>query len=189
MQISSTDWVSIASAAAAWVAAWLAFRSARTARQTYNLAREQERRFHPSLELYLVDAHIRRLESPLPRLYVFRIMVTNKSDAANSLKDLKLVVGHKREQGPLSNVAIPHNPGLAAYLPENHVELVNIPCGIAARTVLGGLAIFGVPQDLLRDSKVESYTLTVVDSFGHETTLEAILLREVNDVRMEKNSD
>jgi len=183
------DWVSTASAAAAWAAAWLAFRSSRTAQRAYNLALEQAQRLRPSLELYLIDAHIRRLVPPLPRLYVFRIMVTNKSDAANSLKDLKLVIEHKREHSPPSNVAIPHNPDLIVYLPENHAELVNIPCTIPARAVLGGQALFGVPKDLLGDSEIKSYTLTVVDSLGQEITVEAILLREVCDDQMEKSED
>ena len=38
------DWISVVSAAAAWAAAWHAFRSSRTAHRAYKLALERERR-------------------------------------------------------------------------------------------------------------------------------------------------
>jgi|RhiMetdeSRZDD1v2_1073273.scaffolds.fasta_scaffold77389_2 hypothetical protein len=182
------DWVSIASAAAAWIAAWIAFRSARIAQRAYNIAAEQERRLQPSLELYVVDAQIRRLDGFPSRLYIFRIIVTNKSDATNSLKELKLLIMYRGRSGGPSNVTIPHNRELAQYLPRNFGDPYSIPCTIGSRSVIGGLAIFGVPNDLVRDSIIESHMVTIVDSFGLETAIESILLHEVPDEGIEKNS-
>jgi len=169
----------IVSAVAAWIAAW-------HARRTYKLALQQESRLQPSLELYLVNGYIRRLGSPLLRLFVFRLVVTNKSDAGNSLRDLRLVIHYSREEGPPGNVTISHSPELAVSLPEGQRNPLPVPCGIAARAVVGGVAIFGVPEELLRDFRIESYMLTAVDSFGHQTEREAILLQEVRDAPVEK---
>jgi hypothetical protein len=35
-----------------------------------------------------------------------------------------------------------------------------------------------VPADLLRGSQVEAYTLQIVDTYGHRTSVEALFLQE-----------
>lgn len=145
-----TNWVAIVAALAAWVAAWQAFRSAKTARRAYQLVLEQEKRLRPSLELYLVEAHIRRIKQLGIRIYVFRIMVTNKSDAVNYLKELRLFIEHDRKLGPLSNVAIPHEPDLVEYLPQYSGDPLYIPCQIAAHAVLGDWPFSVFPKIYLK---------------------------------------
>ena len=146
----------------------------------------QETRRQPSLEIYLVNGCIRRLTDPLRRLFIFKLMITNKSDAANSLKDLQLVVHYKGKQGSPGNVTISHNPRLGTGLPEPQEDPLPIPCGIPAREVVGGVAIFGAPEELLQDFRIESYTLTALDSFGNHAEREAILLQEILDAPMDK---
>lgn len=131
------------------------------------------------LGLYIVDSHIRKLVPSESRLYLFRVMVTNKSSMNNSLKDLQLVIEYKRQQGPLSNIAISHNPDFAADLSETPKDLLRVPCQIAPHTVLGGVALFKVPEAQLRDCRIESYTLKSIDSNDLETELEVVLLQEL----------
>lgn len=183
------DWIAVVAAIAAWVAAWQAIRSSRMAKRAYNLSLEQERRLLPSLEIYLVDAYIRRLQSLKLRLYVFQIMITNKSYAGNSLRDLQLVILHGQGSESLSNVMIPHKSDLVTHLSDATQDPLQIPSPIAAHAIVGGLALFGVPDDLLRESRIESYNIKVVDSYGHETQLEAILLQERGDERVEEADD
>ncbi len=183
------DWVTVAAAAAAWVAAWQAIKSARTAKRAYSLALEQERRLLPSLEIYLVDTYIRRLETLNLRLYVFQLMITNKSYAGNSLRDIQLLIQHGQGSTPTSQVAIPHKSDLVTHLPGANQDALQIPSPIAAHAIVGGLALFDVPDDLLRESRIESYNIKVVDSYGHETQLEAILLQERGDERVEEAGD
>ncbi len=174
------DWVSVLAAAAACFAAWQAARSAKTAKQAYSLAIEQDQRHRPSLELYLVEAYIRRIDKSEERLFVFHLMVTNKSASKNSIKDLKLIIDHKRKYGPLSNVSIPHDPELNSKLNENK-DPFKIPFLIEAYSATGGIAIFRVPDDLLSGSRVESYMIKIVDNKDFESAVEAILLQEKND--------
>src|SRR6266511_1827888 len=174
--------VAVASAVAAWIAAW-------HARRTYKLALQQETRRQPWLEIYLVNGYIRRLRTPLRRLFVFKLMITNKSDAANALKDLQLVVHYRGEQGSPGNVTISHSPRLGTRLPESQEDPLPIPCRIPAREVVGGVAIFGAAEELLQDFRIESYTLTAVDSVDNHTEREAILLQEVRDVPVETIND
>ena len=138
----------------------------------------------------MVNAHVRRLRGDGSRLYVFRVMVTNKSDRPNSLKEIHLVIEHLRSQGPPSNVAVPHNPNLAAYLAGSAPEILRVPYPIPGRGVVGGVAVFKVPGEILSESRVESYTLRVTDSYSRPTELEAILLREYGDDEpVEKSAD
>ena len=176
--MEQSSWAAMVAAVAAWVAAAQAFRSARTAGRAYKLALEQERRLQPSLELYLVDAYIQRLTSPERRLCVFQITVTNKSFAGNSLKDMQLIVHCSHGQEVRSGIAIPHSQALAMYLSGGATDVLRIPSPIAAHAAVGGLALFEAPEDLFRDVRIESYTLRLVDTFGHETEREAILLQE-----------
>lgn len=52
------------------------------------------------------------------------------------------------------------------------------------------VAVFKVPGEILSESRVESYTLRVTDSYSRPTEPEAILLREYGDDEpVEKNAD
>jgi len=181
-------WVSFLAVAVACFAAWQATRSAKTAKQAYNLAIEQDQRNRPSLELYLVYAYIRRIEQSDERIFVFQLVVTNKSASRNSIKDLQLVIEHQRKKGPLSNVSIPHDPELNSKLNEKK-DPFQIPFPIEAYSATGGIAIFSVPHDLLSGSRVESYLIKIIDNKDYESEVEAILLQEKKDEQVaEKNN-
>lgn len=185
MQLQFGDWIAIAAAFAAWMAAWQAFRSSRVARSAYQLALKQEQRLQPSLEVYIVDAYIRRRTKPSRRLYVFQITISNKSSAGNSLKDLQLVVHCSRDNGPPSDIFISHKLELSEQLHLSASDLLKVPSPIDAHTVIGGLALFEVHEGVLGGSKIEAYTLKLVDTYGNETDRETILLQERNDESLE----
>ena len=183
------DWISIITALAACFAVWYAARSNRIAKQAYDLALEQDRRHRPSLDLYLVDSYTKRIEQSDERIFVFRLMITNKSASRNSIKDIQLLIEHQREVGPPSNVSIPHNPDLSNKTNENENPF-KIPFIIDSYSVIGGSAIFNVPNEIIRGSSVETYMVKIVDNKDHATELEAILLQEIDNGKManERNS-
>ena len=170
-------WIAIVSAIAAWIAALEAFRSSRMSRKAYALALQQEARLQPSLSLHLVEGEVRRLGVGAPRIYVFRVVVSNGSDASNSIREANLLVEHGRGHVP-SNLIAPHRVELMERLTGLDYEPLNLPREIAARSSLGGLVLFEVPADLLRGSQVEAYTLQIVDTYGHRTSVEALFLQE-----------
>ena len=184
------EWVSIISALGTCFAIWCAARSARIAKQAYGLALEQDQRRRPCLDLYLVDAYIERIEESDERLFVFRLMITNKSASRNSIKDILLRIEYQRGGGPLSNVSIPHDPNLKDKFKENESSLI-IPLIIDSYSVIGGSAIFKVSNKMIRGSYVETYIVTIIDNSGQATEVETILLQETNNDKMAKgeNSD
>lgn len=192
-EILTMEWVTIIAAIAAiaaCIAAWYAARSSKIAKQAYQLSLEQDLRQRPSLDLYLDDSYIKRIEHKDERIFVFRLMITNKSASSNSIKDIQFQIEHQRKEGPLSNISIPHNPGLTDIIHENEKPF-EIPFAIAPYSVIRGIAIFNVPNEIIRGSSVECYTIQIVDNKGHLSALEAILIQEIDNEKVaeDRNSN
>jgi hypothetical protein len=172
----------IATSAVALVSLVIAFvalrRTTKLQQQQLRLLQLQEAGLHPSLTLYLVENYIRRLGPGSPRIYVFQIVVSNSSDLGNSIREARLIIAHEQGQGLPSNLVIAHKAELASRVPAAATGTFQLPAAIAARTSIGGLVLFEVPSEILRESPVESYALQVIDTYGHETSKEAILLQE-----------
>jgi hypothetical protein len=171
------DFVSIISALAACFAALYTARSSKLAKEAYRLALKQDQRNRPSLELYLVNSYIKCIENTDERLFVFRLLITNKSASRNSIKSIQLLIEHQRREGPTSNVTIPHNSELITTIHENE-DPFQIPFIVENYSAIGGLAIFKVPNEVVRGSSVETYLVRIADNEDNETELEAILLTE-----------
>jgi hypothetical protein len=86
------------------------------------------------------------------------------------------------------NVVALHDPSIAGHAAGIPSDVIAVPGGIAARAVIGGAGLFVVSDDLLRGARVESYTVSLVDSYGVAVQQEAILLREVRDEVVEMAS-
>lgn len=179
------DWLStfavsptVVAAIAACASALYAFKSTRVANRAYSLALRQERRLSPALELYVQSSQKLAVKSPDVRVYVFEIMVTNKSDSPNSLRELELKVTYRHGHGPASNVGIPHDSILSTPGDNPGTAPIQIPCAIGAHEVVSGLAQFQMPLELLKESQDETYTLRLLDIFNHAIEYESILIRE-----------
>jgi len=177
------DLISVVSALAACFAALYAARSSKLAKQAYRLALKQDQRNRPSLELYLINSYIKRIENSDERLFVFRLLITNKSASRNSIKSIQLFIEHQRREGPTSNVAIPHNSDFINTIYENE-DPFEVPFIIDHYSTNGGLAIFKVPNEIVRGSTVETYLVRIIDNADNEYELEAILLTEQDNEKM-----
>jgi hypothetical protein len=170
------DWLGIISAIAACMAAWQAYRSSQVARSSYKLSLEQEARFKPSLQLYLKDAYFRRVNES-NRLYFFQVIISNTSDVSNSLKEVKLEIEHGEKNSLPSNILIDHKPSLAGQF-QLEQQAFQVPCEIGARASVAGFALFEVPHQFLKGLRIEAYKIVIVDTYGHESAVEAIFLNE-----------
>src|SRR5467141_3539019 len=88
------------SAAVAVVAAGIAFWSMTISRRALKVSLRAEQRVQAPLELYLSEAYIRRLRAERRRVYVFRLVVTNKADLPNSLRAVDLGIRSSRDGIP-----------------------------------------------------------------------------------------
>jgi len=175
--LNASDWIALVSLAVSLFAAAQAFMSRRTSRHALAAALRQEQRAQSPLEVYLVEAYIYRVRSERRRVYVFRVVVTNKADLPNSVKAVDLEIRYHRSDSASSNVAIPH--GVVAV--ESGIEpsrVLALPLSLPPRGVVSGAVTFDVSDDVLAGSDVDSYRLRVADGLGQSTEVEAILLQE-----------
>lgn len=171
-------WAAVASAFFAAIAVWYTYRSANIARKSLELTQEQERRRTPNLEPYLIDGHILRVRLQEMRVYVFSISITNKSDAENSVKELRFAISFNRGQGPDSTIIVTHDASLAKYSSLSSPEPLSIPLSIAAYQTIQGMALFRTDDTLLQGTGINAYSLQIIDSHNTQSILRPIILQE-----------
>ena len=163
---------------AAWIAAWQAIRSTRLSHRMYSLSITEQRRTEPAVEVYLADSQFVHLPNEQRRIYVFHLLITNKSLAANSIKQVTLSLEYGERGQPLSNVAVPHDSNAASRVGVGAPEVLRVPSPIAGGETISGAAVFNIANALLGNGAVESYTVTVLDAHDRQAHCHAILLRE-----------
>jgi hypothetical protein len=177
-QFDAGNWIAIGSAAIALLSLWNAFMARRTANRSYTLAVEARDAAKPSLDLYIDRGYIRRLTGPARRVFVFRIMVTNRSDAPNAIKSVRLLIEHRRGDGLMSHLEVDADGRCAPALEIAPDDLLGIPLPMSQRAVVAGFVFFPVAKALLADTRVEAYTVSVIDTFDKESVREVLLLNE-----------
>lgn len=173
------EWVAVGSMLAAWVAVWQAIRSTRMTRRMYSLSVETERRKEPAVEVYLADYRMLNPPREERRIYVFHLLITNKSRLANSIKGIELMLEYGQQGQPPSNVVIPHDSSAAVSAGMEATEVIRVPRSIAAGATITGAALFPIDAGLICDGVVESHILTVTDAHDRDVQCHAILLWEV----------
>lgn len=177
--MAGCEWVAVGSMLAAWVAAWQAFRSTQMNRRMYALAAEAERRKEPAVAVHLADYRMLSPPNEERRIYVFRLLITNKSLSANSIKRIELTLEYGKQGQPPSNVVIPHDSSAAIAASMEATEVIRVPRSIAAGDTISGAALFPIDAGLIGDGVVKSHILTVTDAHDREIQCDAILLWEV----------
>ncbi len=175
--MNTSDWVAVAALAVSLFAAAQAFMSRRVSHRALAATLRQEQRAQSPLEVYLADAYIYRVRPQRRRVYVFRVVITNTADLANSVKAVDLEIRYHRGASVSSNVAVPHGV-VAAESGIERPQVLALPLSLPPRGVVSGAAVFDVSDDVLAGCDVDSYRLRVADGLGQSTEVEAILLQE-----------
>ena len=79
--LDATNWIAFGSMLAAFIAASEAFRSRRISSRMYDIAVREKLRTETPLDVYLVDSRILHVAREQRRVYVFELLITNKSAA------------------------------------------------------------------------------------------------------------
>ncbi len=166
-------------ALAAVVGVSLGIRRFRLARRAYALSVEAERRKGPAVEVYLADYRMLNPSCEERRIYVFHLLITNKSLTANSIKRIELMLEYGQQGQPPSNVVIPHDSSAAIAASMEATEVIRVPRSIAAGATISGAALFPFDTELIGDGMVKSHILTVTDAHDRDIQRQAILLWEV----------
>lgn len=177
----ATIWIAFGSMLAAFIAASEAFRSRRISSRMYDIAVREKLRTETPLDVYLVDSLILHIPREQRRVYVFELMITNKSAAPNSIKQLSVSLDYDQQKRPTSNIAIQHDPVALDSSPTDQVgSALSVPRLIAAGEAISGTALFPVANAILEHGSIEMYTVKVLDAHDRTAERQAILLKETD---------
>lgn len=181
MQSSAVDMnnpfllVAVASAVAAWVAAYFAYAAARVAK------REEVRR-KPVLIPYLTVGYFKKVGTDNSRIFGLSASFSNRSDSDNAVAYLELEVRYKNPGDAYMKVKVPHEARLADSFGAERVKPFDLPARIDAHQTVAGWALFNVSASLLGSGAVETYTLILTDSHGVSYSLSVNSVKEFLDV-------
>ena len=177
-QLELSEWIAIVSAFAACSAVWVAARNRRLSARSHALAVAAHKRNEPDLDVYLSDSSVCPLPSEQRHIYVFRLVITNKSLTANSVKQLTLFLESGQADAPAPNVLCPHDPSVSGLIGVPATDVFDVPRLLAPGEAISGVALFPIADSLLDHCAMESHTVMVTDAHGQQVHCQAILLRE-----------
>lgn len=186
MPLDAGNWIALVSAVMALLSLWNAFAARRIAKRSLALAVAARDATKPSLDLYIDRVYSRRLASPARRVFVFRIVVTNRSDAPNAIKVSRLRIEHRRANGPVSRLDLEADASCGPDLGISIEDTLRVPVSVQQRAVVAGFIFFSVASALLADTTIEAYTVSVIDTFDKESQKEVLLLSEQHHEQVEE---
>ena len=172
------NWIAVVGSAAAWFAAWQAYRSAQASRASQLLAQEALARGEPSIAVYLADARLIHASNRTQRVYVLQLLISNQSIAANSIKRISLSMEHGSPGRPRSHLAVDHSHEVPVATGASDADALKLPVSIGAGESLRAVAQFLVNEELLQGDAVESCSVLVTDSHDRNAKREVIFTRE-----------
>lgn len=161
--------VAIASLVVAIVSLWPRFRAHRQAER-------KARREDPSLSLYLRDAVTEVLSNANYRIWSFSLVVTNRSDRANSVVDAECRISYRTSGDYIHNFAIPVHAGDDHRAPP--ADDLRVPFRLEGSEAKAGLLSFGAPESTLAGHYIVGYVVVLKDAFDREYSLEPIVVEE-----------
>ena len=151
--------------------------SYRLKRQAAKRAELRECRERPELSLYLSDAVTELIGDAEYRIWRFSLMVTNRSDRANSVVHAECRISYRTTVDHIHNVVIPSLTDTGENVASNR-EL-QLPLRLDGRAAKAGVLSFGAPNSTLAGYDIVSYIITLEDAYGKEYYIEAIVVTEV----------
>lgn len=145
-------------------------------RRTFKITSRQDRSRQPSVTLYFVKGAIHHFPDLDQRYFDFEVTITNRSDAPNSVAQLRFRLTQRR-RGLLSTLEIDPEIVLpvADDLPPSPLI---VPRQLAPREVVKARLVFKVPTSLLANRRRERYLLSLTDGHSNVTAARVIILNE-----------
>jgi hypothetical protein len=167
-------WISLVSAAGTCIASWIMYR-------TLRLAERQEARRLPRLRPYLAEGYRRTFQGERMRVYAFSISVGNPSEIDNALARAELQIGYLTENDVYMTVKVAEDHFLAPLLGLDSRAVLRLPAGVGANQTVAGWLFFRVNEDVLREVRIDDYSLLLTDTNDAKATLDLGIVRELID--------
>lgn len=176
-KLEFSDWLALISALGACLATVIALFSWWTSRRMYALAVAEHKSTEPAIELHLASSKAQRHPDERHQVYTIGLLVTNKSLAANSIKELSLSLLYHHDGQPPRNIVCSHDAQVAPALGLNEADIFRLPQRIGGGEAISGIALFPLANALLDETEMATYTVTATDSYDNEARQQVVVLR------------
>ncbi|HDH26346.1 MAG TPA: hypothetical protein ENH00_09160 [Actinobacteria bacterium] len=177
--MTRTEIVSLAAVAAAWTAAIFTVVYALYTKAQLRIAREQERRREPRLDIYVVESYAYRPQGGASRTLLIQLLVRNPTDSENAIAMLEMRVTYVMPNRSEFHLRLPHNAALtSAVAPARPFE---IPTQVPAHGAVQGWALLELPDAVAPSGEIAVYEVLLTDSHGIPSTQSVSLLPELVD--------
>jgi hypothetical protein len=176
---NSKTWVDMASLAIPLLALSVSVLSLFVSYRAFRLSSKQEERKRPLLVPSLLNAYVQFCEEEKVRVYAFQLSISNPSDSNNAIANLDLQITYGTPAQAEVTVRLPSSPSRGkafAALPKFHS--LSPPVRLDAHQTVIGWATFLAPEAIIRNAKIEGYTVALFDSHGVEASVESIMVQE-----------
>lgn len=150
---------------AGWLGLAVALGSLWYARKAHTLAYKQDLRSRPSLGIYLEDSYVLKQPDETDRIFAILIMVSNRSDAPNSIARVELEVIYSVGDQTEIPLRLPSTDGLASLFPGHHQPPLLVPADLSPRHAIKGWCYFRMPTGMIpQGSRVLDQALLIGDA-------------------------
>src|SRR5262249_21904049 len=96
----------------------------------------------------------------------------------NAIKSVRLLIEHRRGDGPMSRLELQIDTNCAPALGIAADDVLRVPTHMAQRAVVAGVVVFPPAKELLAETRIEAYTVSLIDTFDKESQREVLILAE-----------
>jgi hypothetical protein len=180
-KLNLANWLALASGVIALLSFWNALAARRIAKASHRLSLESRDRSRPAMEFQIERGYIKSDRVRATKVFVFGIVVSNRSDLPNAIKRFSLQLILERGQPPPSKLIIHHDSTWVSHSGQGGGETFQLPAPIPPRGAAAGLLIFPIPTELLAGSYTETVRVSMTDTFDNVISREVLLLCEQED--------
>jgi hypothetical protein len=169
MDMIFTSWTDSAAAITAIIAIVISIKSLVYARESLTLAKMQDERKAPKLQVAFVGGDYTVDEKTGARTYHVQLSICNLSDSDNAVTRAELRLKYRLHEGADMIVRLQQL---------NCGDELQLPIRISAHDAVVGWCRFLVAPEIVRETTVESYTVELTDTHNDEVSLALILMSE-----------
>jgi hypothetical protein len=182
VNITLSNWLSIAAAVIACGSVILAWKSYKIARDSHRLALETAQLSKPNLTTYLIDAFRYRANPGEKIVYVFCVSLENKSTVQNSVVAIEMRLPFVRD-GIERLAVFQHSENFSQLKKLKLKNIIHLPATISVRGALIGNCCFEVPGDMLEGAEFDLHTLRFRCAEGSLVELEPKIIMDIVNVQ------
>ena len=158
-----------------------AYRSNRISNKALIIAQQSYQDKQANFNLYLIDGYRWAEKVKGNRKFLFfHCTINNKSENKSSYKAI-LEIEYIRNDNTVSRLIIEHNPSLKASIPHQTLTVFPLDIRIDEKGMESKWLLFEQPENVLKGSKIEKYTIRISDTLGNSESTDCFIIKEMQN--------